>query len=158
MKRIADIVFVAAVIVLLGIAGFRHFSSDGTQQVGSDARAEVIPAGAPHAAGPRESSVAVLYLKPGCPFCEYSMPFYRRLLQEVGPDRVLFQVYGGREDFDRYLSDFDIGTPTVVNLAVPEQIRATPTMVVVDSAGLVSHSWVGRLSESQENEVLAALR
>ena len=37
-------------------------------------------------------------------------------------------------------------------------IRATPTMLLVNSAGVVTKIWVGRVKPEQEQDVLTALR
>ena len=37
-------------------------------------------------------------------------------------------------------------------------VRGTPTLLLVNSAGVVTNVWVGKLQPDQEQQVLAALR
>jgi hypothetical protein len=82
-----------------------------------------------------------------CQFCTASMDFYRRLAAAV-EESGLQLVVGSREPASvtkSYLEEHSVhGVP----------IPATPVLLMVDTSGVVSGSWLGRLSPAQEEEIL----
>lgn len=104
----------------------------------------------------------VLALKHGCHFCENSIPFYKRLItlsqsrQVEGlaaifpdePQQVADEVQAGGLE----------GLPVFSGLALNAfSVTGTPTLILVDRRGRVLKDWVGQLTSSEEQEVIAAL-
>jgi thioredoxin-related protein len=104
----------------------------------------------------------VLVLQKGCHFCAESAPFYQRLVRDTvgreGPRLVAVlpqQVEEGRQ----YLNDLGVLIDQV-RQAPPNDlgVRGTPTLLLVDSSGAVTDSWVGKLPPDKEDEVLHRLK
>jgi len=117
---------------------------------------QVLPAGT--------GKALVVAVQPGCHYCNDSMPFYKRLLDErnqkgsqvkfiaaVPADEAKaeelqkFAAVGAKPD-DMVKLDF-------ASVKVP----GTPTLMLVDNTGKVLDVWVGKLEADKEKEVLEVL-
>lgn len=99
----------------------------------------------------------LLVLQSDCEFCQQSVPFYRRLLDQ-DTDEIQNAVVAPARDVEMspYLLSEGIIPDTlafVENGVVP--VPVTPTLLLVDSTGSVIHAWIGVLEPEQEAEVLA---
>jgi hypothetical protein len=101
----------------------------------------------------------IVVIKPGCPYCDESMPFYRKALESGTPGqlRVLLVGPASRESLRDYLSQRGIAADPVRVQIRSLFVSATPTIILVDSTGRVEKTWVGLLSASRQCEVLAAV-
>jgi hypothetical protein len=103
----------------------------------------------------------LLALSTQCRYCTESAPFYRRLAAEAAKRRNvrLVGVLPQRADESgAYLSRHGVALGRTVQ-ASPDVlgVRGTPTLILVDGSGAVVKSWVGRLPEGEEADVLAHL-
>ena len=102
----------------------------------------------------------VLSLDSECVFCTESTPFYRRV-QEYDTADVQVVVVAPFYDLgmNDYLAAQSLRPDEVVMVTelstLPES--GTPTLLLVDRDGLVTHAWIGLLSSDREEEVLAAV-
>jgi len=101
----------------------------------------------------------LMVLASNCSFCQESMPFYRRLLAH---ERDRIQVVVAAPVQDSGISDYlasEHVTPDAVVFTEPGDlpVSATPTVRVVDSDGVTTHAWIGRLSPEREADVLHVL-
>ena len=104
----------------------------------------------------------LMVLSTTCRYCTESAPFYQRLAAEQAqhPDLNLVAVLPqSPEESQKYLSDHGI-TVNDVKHAPPASVGATgtPTLILVDNSGAVLNSWIGKLPESVETEVINAFR
>ncbi len=102
---------------------------------------------------------AIVFVQQECPACAESLPFYRRLTdRDTEAVQILFAAPQHNAGIASYLASNAIA-PDRVLLVRPGQLpaMATPTVMVVDRDGSITHSWVGWLSTAAENEVLNAL-
>ena len=87
------------------------------------------------------------------------MPFYQRLaaLEDL---QVVVTAPKRDTEIAAYLDSYGFKPDDIVFLDDQQPrlaIRVTPTLLIVDSDGLVTHSWMGVLSEDAEVEVLRVL-
>ena len=103
----------------------------------------------------------IMALASDCGYCQESMPFYRRLLARER-DSVQIVVAAPVQDIGivDYLASENVLPDAVVftdpgsgTLPVP----GTPTLLVVDSEGVVTYSWIGLLNAEREADVLGVL-
>jgi len=102
----------------------------------------------------------VLALSTTCGYCAASAKFYSRLL--VTTTRVHIPVIGvfpqSVDESRRYLQALELPLKDIRQL--PGQsihVTGTPTLMIVDSRGIVTDAGVGLLSPSGESEVLSKL-
>lgn len=160
---LADALIVVVAVVVLGVIGIRYtsflgtptdFRTPGAQAVGE--RLDSVTVGIDFGAG---AKTLVMALDSDCVFCQQSMPFYRRLLEA---DRADTQIVVATSPDDRaiidYLATERVNPDTVVfvepgTLPVP----GTPTLLLVDDQGLITHAWVGLLDDYREAEVISSI-
>ena len=101
----------------------------------------------------------VLALSTQCHFCTESAPFFRKLSESVRPNVKMVAVLPQPvPEGEQYLS----GEGLQVDLVKQESlsrlgIRGTPTMLLINAAGIVSKVWVGKLEAKQQQQVLSLL-
>lgn len=105
-----------------------------------------------------EKTTLVLVLSTNCRFCTESAPFYRRLIDRTEGKRK-FELVGvfpqGLESVHNYLQGLGLNIPEVYQATMNSLgLTSTPTIVVVDGRGVVTHMWVGQLPPDREREVL----
>lgn len=104
----------------------------------------------------------VLVLSTTCHFCSDSAPFYRRLLDQARKEagwRTIAVLPQPSDDARPYLLGLGIAADQILQASLASLgTGGTPTLVVVDSEGVVTASWFGRLSNAAETEVLALFR
>lgn len=110
----------------------------------------------------RNGKTLLLVLKKGCHFCTESAPFYQRLVRETagrGNVRLVAVLPDEVDESKQYLGDLGIPLDEV-RQASPYSlgVGGTPTLILVDGAGKVSASWVGRLAPDKETDVLNRLQ
>ncbi len=107
----------------------------------------------------RTSKTLILALKTDCVFCQRSAPFYRRLIEHDRPDvQIVVAAHPNDHGIEAYLASEGVNPDSVVFVesgALP--VRGTPTLLLVDGEGLVTHAWIGLLNADGEAEVLDAV-
>jgi hypothetical protein len=102
----------------------------------------------------------VLAISTQCHFCKDSTPFYRKLQEQVGKNLKTVAVLPQPvAEAEQYLNGEDVHVDQVKQASMGDiGVQGTPTMLLVNSAGVVTKTWVGKIQPEQEQEVLAALR
>jgi thioredoxin-related protein len=104
----------------------------------------------------------VLMLSNTCHFCTESAPFYKRLVQEQtqrGTFRLTAVLPQPVSDGQKYLNGLGIEINEIKQLTPGAiRIQGTPTILLVNNAGVVTQEWLGKLTTEEENEVLSRLR
>ena len=103
----------------------------------------------------------VLVLRQGCRFVSDSSEFYRRLAKTTASNRhtrLLAVLPDDLEDSQRYLKEQRVPIPELRQASLSDvRVRGTPTLMLVDREGVITKSWVGRLSPESEAEVIDAV-
>ena len=100
----------------------------------------------------------VIAISTHCKFCHNSLPFYKKLTQLAATQgkSILIIFPESTEEDQKFLNDASIITGEKVSqenfLALG--IRATPTILALNSKGIVNAEWVGQLPSSKEEEVM----
>lgn len=107
----------------------------------------------------RNGKTLLLVLSTNCRFCSASAPFYQHLVIKAESAKLVAVLPQSVEQSKEYLKSLSVPIGDVKQ-ASPAALgaRATPTLILVNSAGLVTDSWVGQLSADKEVEVLARLQ
>ena len=86
-------------------------------------------------------------------------PFYRKLQQEKPNDVRLVALFPQSvEDSKTYLRRLGLNVPDVAEGSLASVgVSGTPTLILVNNDGVVTTSWVGRLSDDEAAKVLNRL-
>jgi hypothetical protein len=101
----------------------------------------------------------VLAISTHCHFCTESTPFFRRLGVEVQRSvKVVALLPEPVDDAERYLNSEGVRVDQVKQVALGSLgIQGTPTMLLVDSKGIVKDIWLGKLDPQEQDEALLTL-
>lgn len=111
----------------------------------------------------RASRSLLLFVSSRCHFCTDSMPFYRELLAQRSRGNPSIAVIAlGREreqDLRAYLGSHGVNVDRAISVQGRSDLKlsATPTVLLLNSAGRVQHVWIGALHQDQQRDVLNAL-
>lgn len=109
----------------------------------------------------RSDKTLLMVLSTQCHFCTESAPFYQRLAREQshgGRARLVAVLPQSVAEAQKYLGEHGIAVDEVRQVS-PDAVGAagTPTLIMLDSAGSVVESWVGKLPPDKESEVITRL-
>lgn len=115
----------------------------------------------PGVEGAQSGDTLVLVLSTDCRYCTESADFYQRLAAEAskkGSVRLVALLPQPLSESRQYLERLRVPVGDTVQ-APPDAVgaAATPTLILVDRTGVVKKSWVGKLPESAEKDVIARL-
>jgi hypothetical protein len=98
----------------------------------------------------------VLVLSTTCHFCKESSGFYRKLVDDCRSHaRTVAFFPQTPQEAQAYLKAEDVQVDEVKHANFQSlQIGGTPTLLLVDSNGIVQKVWLGKLPEAREKEVL----
>lgn len=102
----------------------------------------------------------VFYISTTCHFCNESVPFYQKLIKENSKNGITLVAVLPQEIYEakRYLKSENLEIQRVYNASFESVgITGTPTLLLVDSEGVVSDLWRGKLSPDKESDVLSKL-
>jgi thioredoxin-related protein len=165
LDTVANIAIIVTCVVALALMVNRFFFNQPTAaggppqaEVGEqfDQIRQVLPAGSQKA--------LLVVLSPTCHFCDESMPFYKRLIDErnqkgsgvkiiaavpaeeaKAPEAQKFAAAGVKPD--------SLVTIDFASIKVP----GTPTVLLVDNQGKVLDVWVGKQDPGGEDKIIATL-
>jgi len=104
----------------------------------------------------------VLHISSTCHFCNESTPLYRELsrLRATAPNIVLYVVTRDPlATMKQYLADRLIETDGIFQTDSPPQgILATPTILLVNSHGVIRRVFLGKLDGNREKDFFAAVK
>lgn len=100
----------------------------------------------------------VMALSSSCHFCTESAPFYKRLAQNKGQTRMVAVLPQPLEGGRQYLEGLGVSVDEIRQFPLNKVgVSGTPTLLLVDSAGVVKKSWIGKLPSEEEVAVLEAM-
>ncbi|HJQ23598.1 MAG TPA: hypothetical protein VKA60_06745 [Blastocatellia bacterium] len=100
----------------------------------------------------------LLVLAQGCHFCSESAPFYKQLVEKnSAAGNTKFVAIFPREvsEGHKYLDDLGVPIADVRQVSFGSiHVGGTPTLILVDSMGVVKGVWLGKVAPESEAEVL----
>jgi len=104
----------------------------------------------------------LLVLSDSCKYCSESAPFYQHLVQQRA-QRETFRLTAvfpqPVSDGRKYLTGLGVAIEDIRQMAPGAiRIRGTPTLLLVNNAGVVTDEWLGKLSPEEETVVLGRLQ
>jgi thioredoxin-related protein len=95
-----------------------------------------------------------------CHFCTESAPFYRKLVEQCKQQHVhtVAVLPQSPAEAQAYLSGEGVTVDEIRQSPLSDlDVSGTPTLVLVDHAGIVKDVWVGKLPSTKEKEVVTTL-
>jgi thioredoxin-related protein len=100
----------------------------------------------------------VLALSNTCHFCTESGPFYQRITKSRGGTRLVAVVPQTESEGKRYLETLGVSVDDIKQTSLDSiRVRGTPTLLLVNSEGVVINTWIGKLPAQGEEDVLSKL-
>lgn len=102
----------------------------------------------------------VLALSADCQFCIESSGFYRALLDECRRQRVhtIAVLLQTNWEAKFYLQNQGMIVDEIQQAVLSDlDISATPTLLLIDTRGIIKNIWIGKLPSDREREVIAKL-
>lgn len=99
----------------------------------------------------------VLAISTTCHFCKDSIPFYRKL-GATGTVKMVAVLPQPVTEAQQYLGSAGVHIDEVKQIPLGNLgVRATPTLLLVNSDGVVTDVWTGQLQPDKETQVLNAI-
>ena len=107
----------------------------------------------------KSNRTLLLALSTNCHYCTESSPFYQQLQQQRPSDLRLVAVLPQTVELSRlYLNSLGVAIGDVVQSPLGSVgVSGTPTLILLDSGGVVRDSWVGKLSEAEATKVISRI-
>lgn len=171
LEILANIAVVITSVVLCSVLVNKYFFTSARQEApvevvqskglaSSASRRPSIQAGTkislPGIDWSKSTRTVVLALSTTCHFCSESAPFYQKLQQQKPNNVRLVAVFSQPVENSRnYLNQLGVSVNDVVQSSLASLgVSGTPTLLLIDSEGSVTDSWVGRLSDSEAARVI----
>ncbi len=103
----------------------------------------------------------VIAIRKGCPYCDASLPFYRRLSEQEKSNELrahlLLVMPNDASSASEYLRKDNLEVQTIFDQQLGAlRVSGTPTVLLLDSNGRIERTWVGQLPPKTEKEVMRA--
>ncbi len=107
----------------------------------------------------RNGSTLVLALSTHCHFCTESAPFFRRIRERVGKNVKLVGVLPEAvSEAESYLNREGVHLDEVRQISLDKVgVTGTPTLLLVNSNGVVMQTWVGKLAPDKQDQALKTI-
>jgi hypothetical protein len=109
----------------------------------------------------KKNSTLILALSTTCKYCSQNAPFYQKLLKEARKKHELdvIAIFPQKDvEGRKYLKDMNVPVDKIVQTSLSDiNIGITPTMILVDSEGVVSKVWPGSISQEIETAIIKSI-
>jgi hypothetical protein len=159
LDQIANITVIVTSVALLGFLGNSWYESHHAPQppqakalVGSTVKLSGVDFG-------QKGRTLLIVISPICHFCRDSEPFYRQLAETAGLKTHLLAVLPvPQSEAETYVHASISSSVECVSASLSQvNVRATPTLLLVDSHGKVEKAWVGKLDDEGQKQVQSEL-
>lgn len=164
----AGVVIVALLIgFFLGRTSLGSPPPTGTPRSGNETRLSVTePIGRrlslPGVDWAKNQRTLVMALQTGCHFCSESSAFYQRMMQQrarYGGTQIVAVLPQPVDESREFLKSLGVNVDEIRQGSLKDiGVRGTPTLLLVNSTGIVTEAWSGKLPPDRENAVLARLQ
>lgn len=106
----------------------------------------------------KNKQTLLLAISSTCHFCTESAPFYKKLATGPRSTRLVAVLPQSTGEGRRYLNELGLSVDEVKQVQLSSiSVSGTPTLLLVDSMGVVIGTWVGKLADEQQAEVLSKM-
>lgn len=152
---IAVAILFGAVLVQQYIIGSSHPDRNTKLSKGISAGEKIS---LPNVDWEKSHQTLLLVVSPNCHFCSESVPFYKKLVLQAasaGDIRLVAVLPQPINQGRKYLNDLGVEINEVEQADLSSiQVSGTPTLILVNSQGVVTDVWLGKLLADRESEVM----
>ncbi len=107
----------------------------------------------------RNGQTLLFVLSTQCHYCTESAPFFRQIRERAGKDVKLVGVLPQPvAEAEAYLNGEGVRLDEVKQVSLDKVgVTGTPTLLLVNSNGIVTQTWVGKLAPDKQDQVLKVL-
>jgi len=165
-RRIELIANVAIIIVscLLGIVLVRNHLVNRQTQPPNERQSDTQPMNGAKVTSldvdwEKNGRTLILAISSSCHFCTESAPFYKKLIENKRDARLVAVFPQSVDEGLQYLAKLGVSVDEVKQASLSAiNVRGTPTLILVNSDGVIVNEWFGKLAPQEESLVLTALR
>lgn len=164
VELFANIAIILVAISLVVVLAKRYVFTGPAHNANSDSPQPIVGArlSLPDVDWSKSNKNLLLVLSDSCKYCSESAPFYQHLVQERA-QRETFRLTAvfpqPISDGRKYLTGLGVAIEDIRQLSPGAiRIRGTPTLLLVNNAGVVTDEWMGKLSPDEETAVLSRLQ
>lgn len=107
----------------------------------------------------KNGKTLLLAVSTTCHFCTESGPFYQHIVKEHGDTQLVALVPQQVDEGRQYLKKLGVEIDQIRQIQFNSLgVQGTPTLLLINSEGVVENLWLGRLRGDQETEVLSELK
>lgn len=159
--NIAVLLVAIAVLGVLALYLYNLHATPQTQLLPGLQRGATVPQvqGLSYRDAPRTLLIA---MSTQCGYCKESVPFYHQIVKAEKASgmrtRIVAIFPNSQREVDLYVKQNQLEMDTRAETDFRRlHIAGTPTIILLDGAGVISNFWIGRLSEDDERQLIRAL-
>jgi hypothetical protein len=166
LTKFADVIIALSCLTVAGLLVEQRFFRTETKPASAQQQAgpSLVGRRLPEIAGVsfnQSPHTLLIVMRSTCKFCDASAPFWQRLIESrqgsVQNLRVVAISDESAEISHEYLRRHGLTVDSVVSGKVPTP--GTPTLLLVDSQGVVKESWIGKpVDKGVEDTIIQAVR
>jgi hypothetical protein len=162
IELLANIAIIVVALLLGGVLVKRYLLPQPNQPAAADPRiAPGTKLSVPGIEWAKSKQTVLLVLSDTCHFCTESAGFYQRLAQERAKRsdlRLVAVLPQEPAKGEAYMSKLGVTVDQLGQVPLNAvNVKGTPTVILVDNAGAVIESWVGKLPAEEEAKVISRL-
>jgi hypothetical protein len=106
----------------------------------------------------KNGQTLLLFLSSVCHYCTESAPFYQQVVEQRRNTQLIALFPEAVGDSKRYLNNLGVYIDEVKQISFDSlEVKSTPTLMIVNSDGVMTDSWIGKLPADEEAKVLNRL-
>lgn len=162
VETVSNVALILVSVVFLAMLASAYISKPGAEQLKTGLQRGQKFADFPHVDYQNSENTLLLFLNTECEYCRTSFPFYQQLIEarrlRGGNTRIVSVFPNSSEEAAQYMKRNQLPVEVVASVNFNEiNLTGTPTMVLLDRAGVVKDFWVGKIPEKEEAQVINSL-
>jgi hypothetical protein len=158
VELIANVTIIVAAVLIAGVVAQKYFFPRTRPMAPARIQPDVgARMNLPDVNWSRQPKTLILALQTGCHFCDESVPFYKRVAENVKAEnvKVIAAFPTGVEESAAHLKALGLTNIEVRQLPLESlQTSGTPTLILTNDKGEITNYWLGKLTPDKEAQVL----
>lgn len=162
LEVMTNVAVLLVALVVLSAFSWSYFAQKSSPSLKDGLRKGKAMAQLPKLDYSSSSQTLLIAMSTQCHYCAESLPFYRQLVttqQGNGQATHIVAVFPNTDDEVRqYIEQNHLNIDAIGGVDFRAlNISSTPIMVLIDKSGKIRDFWIGKLPESEEQQVVKAV-